>query len=129
MTKYYGMIGYAEAVDDDGFGVYTPNIIERPYYGDVIRNTKRDEIGSGVNDDITIQNNISIIADAYAYQNFYRIQYVTFMGARWKVRTVEVERPRLILSVGGVYNGPTPDTPPETGGDAGNQEGILSTPG
>lgn len=123
------MIGYAEAVGDDGFGVYTPKIVERPYYGDVTRNMKRDEVGSGVNDDITIQNDISIIADAYAYQNFHRIRYVTFMGARWKVRTVEVERPRLILSVGGVYNGPTPDITPEAGGNTGDQESVLPTPG
>ena len=129
MAKYYGMIGYAETVDDDGYGVYTPKIVERPYYGDVIRNMKRDEVGSGVNDDITIQNDISIIADAYAYQNFHRLRYVTFMGARWKVRTVEVQRPRLILSVGGVYNGPTPDTTPEVDGDSRDQEGLLSTPG
>lgn len=113
MAKYYGMIGFSE-MENKGFGVYTPKIIERPYYGDVIRNIKRNEVGEGVNDDLNIQNDISIVADAYACQNFHHLEYVTFMGARWKVRSVSVERPRLILSVGGVYNGPTPeDTPPE----------------
>lgn len=110
MAKYYGMVGYEEIMEDDGFGVYEPKIVERPYYGDLVRNMKRDQTGAGVNDDIAIQNDISIIADAYAYQNFHRIRYATFMGTRWKVNTVEVERPRLILSVGSVYNGPTPDT-------------------
>lgn len=120
MAKYYGMIGYVEAMKDDDYGVYKPKMIERPYYGDLIRNMKRDEVGPGVNDDITIQNNISIVADAYAYQNFHRIRYVSFMGARWKVRSIEVEHPRLILSVGGVYNGPTPDFASGFEGDSGD---------
>lgn len=120
MAKYYGMIGYEEVMDDDGFGVYAPKMAERSYYGDLIRNMKRDEVGSGVNDDITIQNDISIIADAYAYQNFHRIRYVEFMGALWKVNSVEVKRPRLILSVGGVYNGPTPDLASGAEGDSGD---------
>lgn len=115
MAKYYGMIGFTEIVADDGFGVYDPKVVERPYYGDLVRNMKRDESGSNIEDSISIQNDFSIVADAYAYQNFHQIRYITFMGTRWKVRTVEVARPRLILSAGGVYNGPTPeDTPSET---------------
>lgn len=128
MAKYYGMVGYAEVMDDDGFGVYKPKIIERPYYGDLVRNQVQTNHGEGVNDDITIHNDISIIADAYAYQNFHRIRYVVFMGARWKVNSVQVDRPRLTLIVGGVYNGPTPDPSSGSEGDSGDQESVLPTP-
>lgn len=110
MARYYGMVGFVQVMEDDGFGVYEPKMVERPYYGDLIRNMKRDQTGPGVNDDITLQNDISIVADAYAYQNFHQIRYVTFLGSRWKVTSVDVERPRLNLSIGGVYNGPTPTT-------------------
>lgn len=120
MAKYYGMVGYIVSEDDDGFGVYNERAIERPYYGDLIRDTRREQAGEGVNDNVSIQNDISIVADIYAYQNLHRIKYVTFMGTRWNVTSVEIERPRLILSVGGVYNGPTPETAPETEGDPGD---------
>lgn len=118
MAKYYGMVGYALTMKDDGFGVYSPMIVERPYYGDLIRNTKKTQPGEGVNNNITIQNDISIVADTYAYQNFHQIRYVTFMGARWEVQSIEVQRPRLILSVGGVYTGQTPETASEIGADS-----------
>lgn len=109
MAKYYGNVGFEEIMEDDGASVYSPKIVERPYYGDLIRNARRLEEGEGVNDNIVVQNDISIVADAYAYQNFHLLRYVDFMGTRWKARSVEVERPRLIISLGGVYNGPTPD--------------------
>lgn len=120
MAKYYGKIGYILTEDDDGFGVYNEVAIERPYYGDLIRDTRREQAGDGVNDNILIQNEISIVADAYAYRNLHRIKYVTFMGTRWSVNSVEIQRPRLILSVGGVYNGPTPETASATERGAGD---------
>lgn len=129
MARYYGMIGFVEVMEDDGFGVYDPKMIERPYYGDLIRNMKRDQAGAGVNDDITLQNDISIVADAYAYQNFHQIRYATFMGVRWEVQTVDVQRPRLNLSLGGVYNGPTTDVACETSDDSGDKESLLSASG
>lgn len=120
MAKYYGMVGYALTMEDDGSGVYSPRIVERPYYGDLIRNTKKNQPGEGVNDNITIQNDISIVADMYAYQNFHQIRYVTFMGTRWTVQSIDVQRPRLILSVGGVYTGQTPETASEIAADSGD---------
>lgn len=128
MAKYYGMVGYTVEMEDDGTGVYSPEIIERAYYGNLLRNMKRNENGPGVNDDISIQNDISIVADAYAYQNFHRIRYVTFMGVNWKVNSVEVRHPRLILSVGSVYNGPTPGFTPEAPDGSWDQESLLSAP-
>lgn len=107
MAKYSGKIGYV-ILRETAAGVDTEIAIERPYVGDVIRNTRRLENGEGVNDNVVVNNQFSIVADAYAYENFFAIRYVTWMGARWKVTNVEVQRPRLLLTVGGVYNGVTP---------------------
>lgn len=105
MAKFYGVIGYAETVET-AKGVYSEEITKRKYYGDIQRNMKRIENGENLNDNIAVNNSISIVADAYAYQNFFAIRYVEWMGARWKVTNVEVQHPRLILTIGGVYNGP-----------------------
>lgn len=104
MAKFYGEVGYAEHKETSP-GVYTPEITERVYKGDVLRNTKRSEQGMGLNDDINVSVQISIVADAFAYQNFFAIRYVKWMGTKWKVSTVEPSYPRLILTLGGIYNG------------------------
>lgn len=104
MAKFYGPIGFAVQVESSP-GVWTEDIIERNYFGDVIRNTRRLQSDSQVNDNITVTNEISIVADPYASQNFHAIRYVKFMGTKWKVSTADVQYPRLILTLGGVYNG------------------------
>lgn len=104
MAKFYGVIGYGEDVETNP-GVYTQEITERYYSGELIRNTRRLQSGEQLNDNINIANEISIIADPFAYQNFHTMLYVEFMGTKWKITNVEVQYPRLILSVGGVYNG------------------------
>lgn len=101
--KWYGSIGFAE-VKETSPGVWTPQITERNYRGDLVRNTRRLQSTDQVNDDININNQISIVADPYANMNFHTIKYATFMGTKWKVSDVEVQYPRLILSLGGVYN-------------------------
>lgn len=103
MAKFYGTIGYA-MTNEKKPGVWVEKIVEREYYGDLIRNTRKLQNSSQVNDDIDISNEISIISDPFANENFYAMRYVTFMGAKWKVTSVEVQYPRLILTVGGVYN-------------------------
>lgn len=105
MAKYYGKVGYSPTETDE-YGVASPKIIERYYYGDVLKLSTRWQETEHLNDDITVNHRISIVADAYAYQNFPYIRYVEWMGVRWLVRTVDVEPPRLILTLGGVYNGP-----------------------
>lgn len=104
MAKYYGVVGYAETVETRP-GVWEEQITERAYYGDVIRNVKRSENSENLNDNINISNSLSIVADPFAYQNFHAIRYATFMGTKWKVSSVEVQYPRLILSIGGEYVG------------------------
>jgi hypothetical protein len=105
MAKFYGVIGYAETKETSP-GVWVEDITERKYYGDITKNSRRLNGGENLNDNLTVTNVINIMADAYAYENFFAIRYVEWMGARWKVSTVEVQRPRLILNLGGVYNGP-----------------------
>lgn len=104
MAKFYGTIGYAETVEIKP-GVWKPQIIEKKYFGDFIRNVHRYESTGQVNDNINIANDISIIADSYAYQHFHFMRYIEFMEVKWKITNVEVQYPRLILSIGGVYNG------------------------
>lgn len=106
MAKWYGNIGYATTIETEP-GLWEEGITERPYYGDLIRNTRRLQNSGGINDDINLSNEISIVADPYANQNFYAMRYVDFDGAKWKITSVEVQYPRLILSIGGLYNGNT----------------------
>lgn len=103
MAKWYGVIGYAETAETEP-GLWEEEIVERPYYGDLIRNTRRLQNSSSINDNVEISNELSIVADPYANQNFYSMRYAEFMGAKWKISSVEVQYPRLILTLGGLYN-------------------------
>lgn len=104
MSKYYGKIGYG-ITEETTPGVWKSIIKEREAYGDIFKNSKIAESSDKVVDNIKISNQISIIADPYAQQNFQNIKYATFMGTAWKVTSVEVQFPRLLLILGGVYNG------------------------
>lgn len=104
MAKFYGKIGYA-VTEETTPGVWVEQITERSYYGDIVRNTRRLQASENLNDNINISNEISIVADPYANQNFHLMRYVEFMGAKWKISNVEVKYPRLILTIGGLYNG------------------------
>ena len=107
MAKFYGVVGYAETKETESPGAWEEQVTERTYYGDVLRNTRRRDNANGqLNDNLNVNNLISILADAYAYDHFFAIRYIEWMGARWKVTDVEVQRPRLLLTIGGVYNGP-----------------------
>lgn len=104
MAKFYGEIGFAFTEENkDRPGVWTPTMEKRKYYGELIRNTRRLQ-GSDVNDDVTMNNEISILADPFANQNFRAMRYVKYLGTEWKIVNVEVAYPRLILTIGGVYN-------------------------
>lgn len=105
MAKFYGPIGYAIPKETSP-GVWTDQITERYYAGDVTRNNFRwSSSQNSTNDDLNINNQISIISDPFATDNCYSMKYVGFMGTKWKITNVEVQYPRLILTIGGVYNG------------------------
>lgn len=110
MTKFHGTIGYAENVETVP-GVWRDVITEYPYYGDVVRNSVSTQEAQKVNDDISIGNSLSIVADDRLWNNFIAIKYVRWAGALWKVDDVTVQSPRLLLRLGGVYNGPTATAP------------------
>ena len=103
MAKFYGEIGYAETVETVP-GVWQEQIVKRKYAGDVIRNTSKVRGGEHLNDNIVLDNKLSIIADPYALNNFSTMRYIEWNGAFWKITSVEIQRPRLILTIGGVYN-------------------------
>ena len=104
MAKWFGAIGFAETVETVP-GVSVEKIVERNYYGDLIRNKRLLQNAGQVNDNINVANEISIVADPFANNNFHSMRYAEFMGAKWKILTVEPKPPRLILTLGGLYNG------------------------
>ena len=104
MAKFYGAVGYA--VDEEVKpGVYDNNTIRKLYQGELTRNSSKFQTSDKLVKDVNVSNEISIIADPYAIENFHAIRYIEFMGTKWDVTSVEVKYPRLILTVGGVYNG------------------------
>lgn len=106
--RFYGAVGYGIPTDR-GDGIWSDAITERLYFGDVSNVTRSIESDADkVNPDIRLQNRISILADAFAFENFAFIKYVSWSGTNWEVNSVEVERPRLLLSLGGVYSGKLP---------------------
>lgn len=104
MAKFYGAVGYAETFEESP-GVWKEKITEHHYCGDITRNNRRLQTSGQVNDNVNVSNEISIVADPYAVQNFHAMRYVEFMGSKWKISSVEVAYPRLILTVGDLYNG------------------------
>lgn len=104
MAKFSGIIGYVETVETEP-GIWQEVKTEHKHTGDVIRNTSKWVTSDDLNDNLNISNQISILADTYAFEKFWAIRYVEFMGAKWKVTSAEVKYPRIILSIGGLYNG------------------------
>ncbi len=104
MSKFYGTIGFA-ITTESAPGVWRDSIVTRNYYGDILRNTRQYQSGDSLNDNLNISNEFSIIADPFAYENFHSMKYVEYMGTKWKISNIDAsQRPRLILTVGGVYN-------------------------
>lgn len=103
MARYFGKIGFAVPTETSR-GVWTDEIIEREYYGDSVRDLRRFDQSEKINDDIKIQNEISIVADPFAFENFHAIRYVEYLKTKWRVTSIEVNYPRLKLYIGGVYN-------------------------
>lgn len=106
MARFYGRVGYGITTETTP-GVWKDGITEVTYMGDVLQNTRHLQQAAKVNDDLSVNNSISIVADPYANENFLAIRYVEWAGTLWTVTDVEVSRPRLVLKLGSVYNGPT----------------------
>jgi hypothetical protein len=104
MAKYHGKVGYAE-LNETAPGVWSETIIEREYNGDLLQNSRRLQTTDQVNSDLTISNRISIVADPFAITHFHTMRYAEYAGVKWTVTNAEVAYPRLVLTLGGVYNG------------------------
>lgn len=102
MAKFYGTVGFVKTVESAP-GIWTEQVVERKYYGNVISRARSLQ-GSGVNDNINISDEISIVADPFANENYFAIRFVEYMGTKWKVQSISVQFPRLNLSLGGLYN-------------------------
>ena len=103
MAKWAGKIGFAISEETQP-GVWVERIVVRTYYGDLMRNTRRLQSSGNLNDNVIISNQLSIVADPYANENFHAMRYAEFMGTKWKITSVEVQYPRLILEMGDIYN-------------------------
>lgn len=105
MAKFSGKIGFMTDAAETSPGVWTEGVIEKSYRGDLIRAGLDQDTDNEVIDGVNLTNRVSIVADEYAYNNFQSIRYVQWMNARWKVTSIDLQHPRLILSLGGVWNG------------------------
>lgn len=105
MAKFYGRVGFDSVYEEVRPGDFSPATQERKYYGDVTRNVRRFENPGQINDNLAMNVQISIVADTFAFEHAFAISYVEYGGCLWKVSSVDILRPRLILTLGGVYNG------------------------
>ena len=116
MGLFYGPIGFVETIEEPaGSGIWVEVPIEKNYRGEIQRNSKRWDASDSVNPNLNISNTISIVADPYISNKLNCVRYIKWLGGYWEITSVDVELPRLILSVGGVYNGPTVGTAEVTG--------------
>lgn len=102
MTRFCGKIGFAEQ-EEVAPDIWKEKMVEKKYYGDVIRNTRILQETSNLNPDVALSNQISVVANPYAIHNYHAMRYVVYMNSKWKIISVEVKHPRLILTVGGAY--------------------------
>lgn len=105
MAKFHGMVGFVHTEETaPGSGVFEEIPEERNYYGDVIRNSRRWEQGENLNDNPVINNQFSIVGNDFAFRNYSIMRYVKWSGVLWKITNIEIQSPRIILTVGGIYN-------------------------
>jgi len=113
MARFYGPVGISQQVEEPAdSGIWVEQVIELNFFGDINRNARRSENQDQANDSVVLENTISIVVDHSAIEQLlYDIRYVVWVGKRWKVDSVEIQPPRLLLRLGSVYNGITPPTP------------------
>lgn len=105
--RFYGSVGYADIDVETAPGVWESQMVVKNYYGDITRSARRLESTTTLNDNVTLENSFSIVADAFAFENFSKMRYINWNDENWEITNVEVRRPRLILTVGDLWNGNT----------------------
>lgn len=108
MAKFHGIIGFVDSKRQNG--VYKYDVTEKVYYGDVLQNHRKWDSAEQVNDNLDISNRISIIANDFMKKNIGFMKYAEFMGTMWEIKSFDIAYPRVILLLGGVYNGPQAST-------------------
>lgn len=109
MARFYGTVGYLRSEESDPEnhpGVWKEITEERNYYGDIYQNSRRNDQNGSIIDSPVINNRISIVADSYANEHIGAMKYVKIRGTLWKITNIELQRPRIILTIGGIYHGP-----------------------
>jgi hypothetical protein len=104
MAKFSDLIGFvvnAEATP----GVWKDTVTEVYYSGDILRDTRQWNQADKVNDNMSVSNRISIVGNPFAFSNVAAMRYVKYLGACWRISNIEVQHPRLIISLGGLYDG------------------------
>ena len=109
MAKYFGNIGFATQVETSP-GIWEDAIVDRPYKGDILRNNRRYDNGDSINDNLSLSNTFSIVSDAYLYSHIPAMRYLEYLGSKFKITSVDIERPRVNISVGGAYVSGEPQT-------------------
>lgn len=104
MAKFYGTIGYAIS-EESVPGVWTHDVVERTYTGDIVKNVRGWRSNENINPDFTLSDMISIITDEFSINNLHKMKYVDWRGAKWQIESVKIERPRMVLTLGGLYSG------------------------
>lgn len=103
--KFVGKVGFYLGTKETKKNVYQPDILERPYTGDLIQQDQRFQSGEHQNDEFHLSSRISILSDLYLQQNWTSIRYILWNGVKWKATSVKIEYPRIIITLGGVWNG------------------------
>ena len=82
--RFSGEIGFAQSVEGTGnhIGIWEDVIKERHYYGDVLQNYHRWEQGIDINENLNLSNKISIFADRFCLDNYFKMRYVVLNGWR-----------------------------------------------
>lgn len=104
MAKFTGLVGYVTQ-EEKVPGVWSPVSNPKTMKGDIIRQSSNNQNGDKVNDDITLGHRVSLIGDAYAFNNYFSLKWIELNGHKWEITSVELQRPRLIVTVGGLWNG------------------------
>ena len=104
MTRCSGIIGYALAVETQP-GVWEESITDKPYFGEVVRDNRKVVDQTQINNSINISNNISVVSNKFMLENMAFMRYITFMKSKWNITSVDIKPPRIIITMGGLYNG------------------------
>lgn len=103
MAKFSGVIGFT-ITSETSPGVWTDNIVEKSYTGDLNRHYRRWDPSPNKHDDIIFSQDISILQDPYLNSNIQNVIYVKYQGVKWSVRSIDIQYPRVTITLGGEWH-------------------------